>query len=152
MPPARGLSRCRYGYCWAAWPAAVKRVPSTKLVIATGIGGIAPIGKTQAEELLLHLKLPPFRAGPGDQPVRVERVVGAAVVGGVHGEADFGGALGDATPVLAHLIGRDAIFGGDMRQPVLATRRHVRIELERVEGHRRRDLAAQRVQRALQPG
>ena len=77
--------------------------------------------------------LPALRLRPVEQPVGIERVVDATLRPARHHEADGGGALADHLAVRGHLLGGGAVFAGDMLGAILAFRRHVGIELERLE-------------------
>ena len=82
---------------------------------------------------MLQLALAPLEPGPVQQPVRVERVVGAPPLALAEGEADRLAALADRLGVAFDLLGRDAVLARQVLDDLLALRRHLRVQLERLE-------------------
>ena len=71
--------------------------------------------------------------GPVKQAVRVKGVVNPAAPVGVEHEAHLGPPFGDRLANLGLLLRGGAVFFGQMFPQVLATRGHVRVQLERLK-------------------
>jgi hypothetical protein len=108
------------------------------------------VGEVGLEQRVLQRLLLAFQSRPVEQAVRIERVIHPALVGHRHGETERGGALSDHLAIGGELLGRRAIFAGDMLDHILALGRHVGIELERLEMQRGFDLVTSACQRLFQ--
>src|ERR1700722_4712569 len=97
------------------------------------VGGALALCEISLEQLMLQRRLPPALFGPMQQAMRVERVVDAALVRHGHGETEGGGTRPDHLAIGGGLLGRRAVFLGDMLDQVLPLGRHAGVQLEGLE-------------------
>ena len=84
--------------------------------------------------------------------MRIERIENAAAPAHVERESELGATCSDAFLVVRHLLGRCAVLLCDVLDDVLALRRHLRIELERLEMNFGASLGADALERLLERG
>ena len=97
------------------------------------IARIATFGEVRGEQRALQFALPTFELCPVQQSMCVERVVDAGALAHFERETQIRAARAKGFPITLQLFRRRAVLLHEVFGDVLAARRQLRIELERLE-------------------